>query len=87
MSTGTGNTSESFAFPAVLPSRSRILPNAINAVPVAEPLIHELLRTARSSRRQHAVESFDTSRSVLAFLLISLQYPSCCIVNEHSVTC
>ena len=40
---------------------------------------------ARSSRRQHAVESFNTSCSVLAFLLLSLQYPSCSIVKEHSV--
>ena len=35
--------------------------------------------------RQLSVESFDTSCSVLAFLLVSLQCPSCSIVNEHSV--
>ena len=56
-----------------------------HAVSFTEPLFHELLCTARSSRRQHAVESFNTSGSVLAFLLVSLQYPSCSIVNEHSV--
>ena len=55
------------------------------AVPVTEPLFHELLRTARSSRRQHTVESFDTSCPFLAVLLVSLQYPSCSIVKEHSV--
>ena len=52
-----------------------------HAVPFTEPLFHELLCTARSSRRQHAVESFDTSCSVLAILLVS----SCSLVNEHSV--
>ena len=31
------------------------------------------------------MESFDTSCSVLAFLLVSLQYPSCSVVNEDSV--
>ena len=56
-----------------------------HAVPFTEPLFHELLCTARSGRLQHAVESFDTSCSVLAFLLVSLQYPSCFFVNEHSV--
>ena len=49
-----------------------------------EPLFHEFLRTTRGSR-QHTVESFDTSCAVLAFLLLSLQYPPCSIVNEHSV--
>ena len=56
-----------------------------HAVPVSESFSHELVRTARSCRRQHAVESFDTSCLVLAFLLVSLQYPLCSIVNESSV--
>ena len=56
-----------------------------HAVSFTEPLFHELLCTTRGCRRQHAVESFHTSCSILAFLLVSLQCPSCSIVNEHSV--
>ena len=77
--------SQSFATPAVLPNRSCILPNAIMPFMSLSPCFTSSVCTARSSRRQHAVESFDTSCSVLAFLLVSLQYPSCTIVNEHSV--
>ena len=81
MSTGTGTRlrasplAESLAYPS----------KRDHSVSFTAPLFHQLFRTARSSRRQHAVESFDTSCSVLAFLLVSLQYPSCSIVNEHSV--
>ena len=39
----------------------------------------------RGCRRQHTEESIDTSCPVLAFLLVSLQYPPCSIVIEHSV--
>ena len=47
----------------------------------SQSLFHELLRTTRGCRRQHAVESCP----VLVFFLAPLQYPLSSIVNESSV--
>ena len=64
--------------PAVLPNRSRTLPNAIMPFRSLSPCF-------TSSFAQPEVVAASTQCSILAFLLVSLQYPSRSIINEHSV--